>query len=208
MSFKTRPLSDALGVEVMGVDPSRDIDEAGIAELRRLWLKHCILLFRGVDWTPARQVAFTRRFGALHIMPGLASEHSTNHPDHPEVMVVSNIKRAGKPIGLKRAGWGWHSDGEDKMLPNMGSLLHALKLPPDTGDTAFANSYKAYDSLPKATRDLIAGRLVRPVQLSLPVTYAYWVVCPKATAKLPKITTFRDWLLAEAAEDARRLKAL
>jgi alpha-ketoglutarate-dependent taurine dioxygenase len=158
MSFKTRPLSDALGVEVMGVDPSRDIDEAGIAELRRLWLKHCILLFRGVDWTPARQVAFTRRFGALHIMPGLASEHSTNHPDHPEVMVVSNIKRAGKPIGLKRAGWGWHSDGEDKMLPNMGSLLHALKLPPDTGDTAFANSYKAYDSLPKATRDRIDGR--------------------------------------------------
>ncbi len=59
-----------------------------------------------------------------------------------------------------------------------------------------------------AARDLIAGRLVRPVQLSLPVTYAYWVVCPKATAKLPKITTFRDWLLAEAAEDARRLKAL
>ncbi len=56
-----------------------------------------------------------------------------------------------------------------------------------------------------AAHDLIAGRLVRPFALALPVSYAYWIVCPKATAQLPKIVTFRDWLLAEAAEDARRL---
>lgn len=56
-----------------------------------------------------------------------------------------------------------------------------------------------------AARDLIAGRLVRPFALALPVSYAYWIVCPKATAKLPKIVTFRDWLLGEAAEDIRRL---
>jgi LysR family glycine cleavage system transcriptional activator len=47
--------------------------------------------------------------------------------------------------------------------------------------------------------------LVRPFELALPVTYAYWIVCPKATANLPKIVTFRDWLLSEAAEDERRL---
>jgi len=56
-----------------------------------------------------------------------------------------------------------------------------------------------------AAWDLISGRLVRPFALSLPVPYAYWIVCPKATAQLPKITLFRDWLLAEAREDARRL---
>jgi LysR family glycine cleavage system transcriptional activator len=56
-----------------------------------------------------------------------------------------------------------------------------------------------------AAWDLILGRLVRPFALSLPVPYAYWIVCPKATAKLPKIVTFRDWLLAEAQEDEQRL---
>lgn len=56
-----------------------------------------------------------------------------------------------------------------------------------------------------AAWDLIAGRLVRPFSLALPVNYAYWIVCPKATAKLPKIVRFRDWLLAEAAEDEARL---
>lgn len=59
-----------------------------------------------------------------------------------------------------------------------------------------------------AAWDLISGRLLRPFALALPVSYAYWIVCPKATAKLPKIATFRDWLLAEAAEDARRLSEI
>lgn len=59
-----------------------------------------------------------------------------------------------------------------------------------------------------AARDLISGRLLRPFPLALPVPYAYWIVCPKATAKLPKIVTFREWLLAEAAEDAQRLREI
>lgn len=57
-----------------------------------------------------------------------------------------------------------------------------------------------------AARDLIAGRLVRPVDPWLKLKSSYWVVCPKATT--PATATVRRWLLAEAAEDARRLKAL
>jgi LysR family glycine cleavage system transcriptional activator len=59
-----------------------------------------------------------------------------------------------------------------------------------------------------ASWDLIAGRLVRPFRLSLAVPYAYWIVCPTASAKLPKIIAFRDWLLAEAAQDQQRLNKL
>jgi LysR family glycine cleavage system transcriptional activator len=58
-----------------------------------------------------------------------------------------------------------------------------------------------------AAWDLINGRLVRPFRISLRVPNTYWVVCPKATSALPKIATFRAWLLAEAADDLRRLKA-
>src|SRR5246127_4599065 len=56
-----------------------------------------------------------------------------------------------------------------------------------------------------AAWDLINGRLVRPFSDSLPLSKTYWIVCPKATANVPKIVTFRNWLQAEAAEDARRL---
>jgi LysR family glycine cleavage system transcriptional activator len=56
-----------------------------------------------------------------------------------------------------------------------------------------------------AAADLINGRLVRPFRATLPLKNTYWIVCPKATSALPKIVAFRDWLLAEAAADARQL---
>ena len=59
-----------------------------------------------------------------------------------------------------------------------------------------------------AARDIINGRLVRPIDVSLRMSNTYWIVCPKVTSSMPKIATFRNWLLAEAAEDARRLKAI
>jgi LysR family transcriptional regulator, glycine cleavage system transcriptional activator len=59
-----------------------------------------------------------------------------------------------------------------------------------------------------AAWDMINGRLVRPIDVSLPISNTYWIVCPKATSSVQKIATFRKWLLAEAAEDARRLKQL
>ena len=59
-----------------------------------------------------------------------------------------------------------------------------------------------------AAWDLINGRLIRPFALALPLAKSYWIVGPKASAALPKIVTFREWLLAEAADDARRIAAL
>src|SRR5262245_6120618 len=59
-----------------------------------------------------------------------------------------------------------------------------------------------------AAWDLINGRPVRPIDVSLRLSKMFWIVCPKATSALPKITLFREWLLAEAADDMRRLKAL
>ena len=59
-----------------------------------------------------------------------------------------------------------------------------------------------------AAWDLINGRLIRPIDVALRMSNTYWIVCPKVTASVPKIATFRNWLLAEAAEDARRLKGL
>ena len=57
-----------------------------------------------------------------------------------------------------------------------------------------------------AAWDLINGRLVRPLDLSLRMANTYWIVCPGAASDVPKIAAFRDWLLAEAAEDGRRLR--
>jgi LysR family glycine cleavage system transcriptional activator len=59
-----------------------------------------------------------------------------------------------------------------------------------------------------AATDLIYRRLVRPFAEELRLSKTYWIICPKAATTLPKIVTFRNWLLAEAANDIRQLKKL
>jgi LysR family transcriptional regulator, glycine cleavage system transcriptional activator len=59
-----------------------------------------------------------------------------------------------------------------------------------------------------AAWDLIHGRLVRPFPIAVPLSKSYWIVCPKASANLPKLVAFRDWLVAQASQDARQLETL
>jgi putative 2-oxoglutarate oxygenase len=149
-----RPLHGEFGAEVIGGDLSRPIDDVTFAEIEAAWTRYSILLFRDVRMTPEQHIAFTRRFGPLHIMEPL----QFNLPGHPEIFVTSNVEEGGKPLGMKRAGWGWHSDGEDKAVPNAASFLYALEIPPEGGDTLFADMYGAYAGLPADLRRTIAGR--------------------------------------------------
>jgi LysR family glycine cleavage system transcriptional activator len=59
-----------------------------------------------------------------------------------------------------------------------------------------------------AAWDLLSRRLVRPFATALPLSKSYWIVGPKATAGLPKVAAFRNWLLVEASNDLRKLEAL
>ncbi len=73
-------------------------------------------------------------------------------------------------------------------------------------DAAVAGQGIALARTMLAARDLLDGRLVRPFREGLRLANGYWIVCPKATAMLPKVKRTREWLVAEAADDLRRLK--
>ena len=106
-----------------------------------------------------------------------------------------------------RRDWGrWlETAGITGLDPSRGPVLNQASM---AIDAAVDGQGIALARTALAIRDLINGRLIRPFAVSLPVSYAYWIVCPKATAKLPKIEAFSTWLLTEAAEDAKRLEAL
>lgn len=154
MQLTIRPLQGEFCAEVIGLDVSRPLDDATFAAIEAAWTRHSILVFRDLRMTPAQHIAFTRRFGPLHVMEPL----QYNLPGHPEIFVVSNVEEGGQALGMKRAGWGWHSDGEDKAIPNAGSMLHALQLPPADGDTLFADMYAAFAALPEEVRNGILGQ--------------------------------------------------
>jgi alpha-ketoglutarate-dependent taurine dioxygenase len=152
VNVRIRRVHGEFAAEVLGLE--LPVDDAAFAAIEAAWTRHSILVFRDVRMTPEQHIAFTRRFGPLHIMEPL----QYNLPGHPEIFVVSNVEEGGKALGMKRAGWGWHTDGEDKAIPNTGSFLYALELPPEGGDTLFADMYAAFEALDEGNRKTIMGR--------------------------------------------------
>ncbi len=153
-SFEIVPFDAPLGAEVVGLDLSRPLGDEDFALIHRAHLDHHVLVFRDQQITPDEHVAFSRRFGPLqqHVLYQFAL------PDHPEVLIVSNVVENGKPIGLGDAGHFWHSDLSYKERPSLGSLLHAQELPAEGGDTLFANMHLAWDALPEALKQAVEGR--------------------------------------------------
>ena len=157
MALEFRPLHGDFAAEVIGVAADLRVADKTLSAIETAWFRYGILVFRDLDMTPADHVAFTRRLGRLHIM--VPSEF--NLPDHPEVWVVGNAEQDGKPLGLRGAGMGFHTDGEDKTVPNAGSFLCARIVPAEGGDTLFADMVAAYAALPDDIRRKIAGRRAR-----------------------------------------------
>lgn len=158
MSLQIRKLADPLGAEVAGVDLSRPVPAAMFAEIRKAWLEHLVLRFRGQRLSDPELIAFSRLFGELD-PPGPNPYGKPFLPEFPEVNVISNIKVDGTPIGGLGDGEAiWHADMTYVEKPPMAAILHALELPPSGGDTYWANMYLAYESLPPRLRQRIEGR--------------------------------------------------
>jgi len=151
--FAIKPFAAPLGAEVLGLDLSRPLSDDDFARLHRAHLDHHVLVFRDQHITPAQQVAFSRRFGPLQIHVLRQFQLASD----PEVLVISNIRENGQPIGLGDAGHFWHSDLSYKETPSLGSMLHAQELPQDGGDTLFANQHAAWDSLPAELKRAVDG---------------------------------------------------
>ena len=147
--LELRPLSGALGAEVIGIDLSQPLDDIAFAAVHAAFLDHVVLLFRDQQITPAQQIAFTRRFGAVEPHP----LHSRRGLDgHPEILVLEN--RSGLP-GARNDFW--HSDISFGTEPPLGSVLRAVEVPEGCGDTMFCNMYAAYEAHTPAFRQMLNG---------------------------------------------------
>ena len=153
--FEAARFEAALGAEVVDVDLSQPIDDETVDAIRHALLESGgLLVFRRQFITPKQHIAFSRRFGSLMIH--VLSQYLL--PGHPEILKVSNVIENGQPIGLGDAGHYWHSDLSYTPEPSLGSLLHALELPSEGGDTSFANMTAAYDELPANIKQRLVGK--------------------------------------------------
>jgi taurine dioxygenase len=153
-ALQTRPSSPALGAEIIGVDLRREMDDGFTARLLEAWHRNLVILLRDQQLSEEDQVRFAERFGPPAVI------HTKQFVQkHPAVMLISNIREDGKPIGALPDGeMHFHSDQCYQERPAMASMLYAIEVPSKGGNTLFANAYAAYETLPADIKRRIEGR--------------------------------------------------
>jgi taurine dioxygenase len=153
MTIRLRRLAYPLGAEVCNIDVSAPLSESDFGQIYQAFLDHCILLFRGQDITREQHIEFSRRFGELDRHDAFPSDR---HPQHPELMVVTNDPAPdGTPSVSRYTGRRWHTDLSQTLAPSLGSLLRCWRMPEVGGDTLFANMYLAYEALSPGMKELL-----------------------------------------------------
>lgn len=152
MTLELRPFDGPLGAEVLGVDV-RNISREDAVALNDAFLRHHLLLLRDQSVSDADLVELGKCFGAV-AKSRLVSPLS----GRDDIMVISNIREDGKPLGqLPDGEMMFHIDQIYRPTPCKAAALHAVEIPAAGGDTLFTNNVRAYETLPAATKARIEG---------------------------------------------------
>ena len=151
MAVEIRPLSSHTGAEVLGIDLTRTVSESDREAMNRAFIERSVLVIREQKLEPAHVVEAVNLFGTIF--------HQQNTkfaiPDCPQIHYVSNQDRF--PDGRRYIpGDGWHTDHSNAVRPPKATVLHAVQLPDQGGDTQYANMAAAYAALPSQTKERIA----------------------------------------------------
>ena len=142
--WEVRPLSPALGAEVIG-PKINNLNDDQVKKLKELLLEHLVVFMPGQSPSPALHVEFGKRFGSLEGHPNLSSDD----------------KLPRKIFELKASKGGiadeWHTDLTFRASPAIMSIMHIVKCPEVGGDTLWSSTYAAYDQLSSPMKDLCEG---------------------------------------------------
>ncbi|MCA1748990.1 MAG: TauD/TfdA dioxygenase family protein [Parasphingopyxis sp.] len=146
--FEIRPMTPAIGAELLGVDLGSPDIGAAIPAIREALLTHKVIFFRDQDITREQHLEFAQHFGELEIHPATPKDQQ-----HPEILRIAYDENSR---GQENA---WHSDVTWREEPSMGSILRAIELPAVGGDTLFACMHAAYRGLSDEMRRFVSGMI-------------------------------------------------
>ncbi len=151
--MKVSPLSSPFGLVAEGADVSRPLTDSQFPEIESAFFTGQVLVLRDQRLTPRQYLAFARRFGPPE--PHVIDQF--HHPEESNILILSNRKKDGQPIGLADAGTYFHTDYSYLQVPARATMLYSIEVPKKGGNTLFADQYTAYDDLPEAMKRKIAS---------------------------------------------------
>lgn len=162
LDIRTAPMSPILGLEIIGVDLTRELDAETQSAIRKAWIEAGVILFRGAGISDEVQMRLSEVFGAMEP----AATADMNRPDNPYLMTIAYDPEDRSPRfaqhynvgGIDRAGWlGWHWD--QSFMPTIvrGAVFCMKEVSPEMGETGFIDAIAAYDRLSDAMKARIEG---------------------------------------------------
>jgi len=167
MALELVPLHPLFAAEVKGLDLRTTPDPALCEEIHRAMDRYAVLVFRGQELNDDQQMAFGQALGPLEQDRGTVDAHKHRLKYH-QMNDISNLDVDGKLLALddRRRMFNlgnqlWHSDSSFKPTPAKYSMLHGRVVPPEGGDTEFADMRAAWDALPEKTKAQVKDLVTR-----------------------------------------------
>ena len=151
-SIEVRKLTPSIGAEIFGVDLAKPLGNQQFQEVHDALMDNLVVFFRDQKMSIDQHKDFGSRFGPLHTHPNAPIEFK----DHPEILVIKADEKSKHVAGEE-----WHSDVSCDAEPPMGSILYLTEVPPNGGDTLFANMYRAYETLSEPIKRMLQGLTAR-----------------------------------------------
>jgi alpha-ketoglutarate-dependent taurine dioxygenase len=156
-----RPLSPGLGAAIIGLDLLQHFNTATRQTVYDAFVHYHVLCFRDQTLTNAQQIAFSEQLG-----PPERHIARNRGPENPQVHTVSKLDAGGRPSG-RVGSQQWHSDKSFRPEPLLATILHAVTLPLEGGNTCFADVTAAYDALSEDEKSALGDvRVIHGWELS------------------------------------------
>ena len=159
MAVTVTPMSAACGAEISGVDLSRPLSGDEVSAIHLAWLDHLVIVFRDQDLTPDDHKRACGQFGEIG---EYNRPKERQHPKHvsDEIMLISNIREDGQPIGAHPDGeMMWHTDTPYLASPHKATTLFGVEVPTVGANTKFSNQYLVYEALPAELKERLRGAM-------------------------------------------------
>ena len=169
-NLSVRQLRPTFAGRVSGIDLRRALSDEEVASIDKAMDQFAVLVFPGQQFSDEEQFAFGMRFGKIEDS-ATAVDQERLRLANKQINDISNVGKDGKllPPGDRRRMYNlgnllWHSDSSFKTVPARYSMLHARVIPPEGGETEFADMRAAWDELPmkmkNKVKDLVAEHSV------------------------------------------------
>ena len=146
MPITVTPSGQACGAAITGLDLTRPLDAEAVNEIRAAWLQHHVLSFPDQPMSHEDLERFTLYFGPFGDDPYFESIEGHQH--------IAAIQRKANEAGPLFAS-GFHTDWSFLEVPPAGTCLLGITIPPQGGDTLFANQHLAYEQMPDSLRERV-----------------------------------------------------